>query len=491
MKLTKTDFIQYLNCRESLWLTKNKPDKAMQGEQSLFLKKLLEEGQEVEAFAEKLFPDAMSLPVNGTPADTSLALESEASSFFQAAFQTDNGVYGRVDVLERLPQGTWHLYEVKSSSGVSTKKSHNHIYDACFQKYLLEMNGLNIEKVTIIHLNKEYVKDGEIVPEHLLTFSDISAQVDNVFDFITIQVHKALSFIRQSEIDESQCSCLRKTRSNHCDNFFYFNKGLPEHPIHELKRITENKLNSLLDMGCKGLGDVPESFGLNIAQKRQVDSFKEGRPQIDMEAIYGKLGHAAFPLHFYDYETYASAVPKLDGAGPHQHIPFQVSIHTVLENGNVRHFEYLSAELEMPRQMLEEMAAFTGFEGTFVSWHASFENSRNTDMKSWMPQYGTYLDYINVHTFDLEDFFKDDYIDYRFGGSSSIKKVLPVLLDSPNLKYDTLSVQDGTMAMDVWGRMVFGNPTQEQINRTRKELLAYCKLDTLAMVEIYQYLKAL
>ena len=43
MQLTKTDFIQYLNCPESLWLYKNKPEEYILGEFSLFLQKLIKE----------------------------------------------------------------------------------------------------------------------------------------------------------------------------------------------------------------------------------------------------------------------------------------------------------------------------------------------------------------------------------------------------------------------------------------------------------------
>jgi hypothetical protein len=50
-------------------------------------------------------------------------------------------------------------------------------------------------------------------------------------------------------------------------------------------------------------------------------------------------------------------------------------------------------------------------------------------------------------------------------------------------------VQDGTMALDTWGRMVTDPNFNEDEKQTRKNLLAYCKLDTLAMVEIYKELK--
>ncbi|NAS14340.1 DUF2779 domain-containing protein [Poritiphilus flavus] len=485
--LTKTDFIHYLRCPESLWLTKNKPDEAKKGKLSFFLQKIIDEGYEVEAYAEQLFPHAIKLPDDNGVKVTLRTLQQGYNHFFQAAFETLEGGFARVDVLERLSDGTWHLFEIKSSLRVSTKKSHNHIFDACFQKYVLEKNGLYVSRVSIIHLNKGYRRQGEIKPSELLETTEVTNEVTKEFPVISRKIHEALKYIQLSKIDKNQCSCLRKTRSNHCDNFDYFNFQLPKHPVHEIKRITEKKLTELLDSGHKSLSEVPDNYALNNSQKSQVNSFRQRQPQIEIETIKRKLDGLVFPLHFYDYETYSSAIPKLDGIGPHQHIPFQVSIHTLSENGNMEHFEYLGDKMEMPNGMIEGMKEFTGTQGTFISWHASFENSRNKEMALLLPTHSNYLDYISGNTFDLEEIFTTAYIDYRFAGSSSIKKVLPVLI--PELSYDNLQVQDGTMAMDIWSRLVLGNDIpNNETERIRKDLLAYCKLDTLAMVEIYQYL---
>ncbi|PIB37945.1 hypothetical protein [Maribacter sp. 4G9] len=158
MKLTKTDFIHYLNCPESLWLLKNRPEEYPKGEFSLFIKKLIKDGYGVEKYAQQLFPQAIQLNELGTPRETLRALKHKKKSFFQEAFETVTGAFARIDVMERLANDTWHLYEIKSSNEVSTKKKHNHILDACFQKYVLQENDLEVSKVSIIHLNRDYIK---------------------------------------------------------------------------------------------------------------------------------------------------------------------------------------------------------------------------------------------------------------------------------------------------------------------------------------------
>ncbi len=74
------------------------------------------------------------------------------------------------------------------------------------------------------------------------------------------------------------------------------------------------------------------------------------------------------------------------------------------------------------------------------------------------------------------------------GGSFSIKSVLPAIFpNDPKLNYNNLQqVQNGTDAMTVFSNLEKMNPTDQKI--ARNNLLKYCKLDTYAMVKIWQEL---
>jgi hypothetical protein len=100
------------------------------------------------------------------------------------------------------------------------------------------------------------------------------------------------------------------------------------------------------------------------------------------------------------------------------------------------------------------------------------------------PGKDAFLQDLNERMVDLEDLFKVNYVDIRFGGWTSIKKVLPVVC--PELAYSDLDVKNGSSAMDAWQRMIKADPSEAA--QIAKLLLEYCKLDTLAMVEIYRYL---
>ncbi|MBR9846276.1 MAG: DUF2779 domain-containing protein [Algicola sp.] len=488
MQLTKTNFIQYLNCPESLWLLKNKEEDYPKGEFSLFLEKLIKEGYEVESYAQQLFPNGNKLPSFTTPEQTTLALSDNNSHYFQPSFETQKGAYAVIDILEKKNDNTWHIYEVKSSNSIKTDRKHNHVKDSCFQKYVMTECGFTISQVSIIHLNKNYVKQGTIQPTELLEIVDVTDEINNIYSSTVNDINAALNFIKK-DIDLTQCSCIEKTRSNHCDAFQHFNPQVENHSIYEINRISAKKIEQLRDLGILQIKDIPDNFKLNKKQRLQVLSNRRKETIINTDEIHQTLNKLKFPLHFIDYETYPTAVPKLDRMSPHEHLAFQVSIHTLLSDSTLKHNEYLSDNVELPDILLKLMKDTTGETGTFISWYAPFETSRNKEMMKLFPEYESYLQYVNDNMFDLETIFHTLYVDYRFLGRTSIKNVLPILV--PNLSYKNLNIQNGTMALDTWGKTVLEPEKFKNLSKVRKDLLKYCELDTLGMVKIFQRLQTL
>lgn len=188
-QLTKTDFKYYLDCPESIWLLKNKPQVYPKGEFSLFAEKLINEGYEVEAYAKQLFPNGLDLPEYGSPTATQNALTNSQSVYFQPSFNTTKDIFARIDILERLTDGTWHIYEVKSSTSIKKDRKHRQIEDACFQKYVLTECGYVVSKVSIIHLNKEYIKQGAIVANELLEITEVTDAVDSIYSSVVNQIN--------------------------------------------------------------------------------------------------------------------------------------------------------------------------------------------------------------------------------------------------------------------------------------------------------------
>jgi hypothetical protein len=71
-------------------------------------------------------------------------------------------------------------------------------------------------------------------------------------------------------------------------------------------------------------------------------------------------------------------------------------------------------------------------------------------------------------------------------GSWSIKSVLPAM--APDLSYESLEgIQDGRMATEAYIEAIQLQTPQARKDELREQLLAYCCLDTFAMVRLWEY----
>jgi len=181
-------------------------------------------------------------------------------------------------------------------------------------------------------------------------------------------------------------------------------------------------------------------------QRQQIRAAKQNEVIIDRERLTKCIDGWQYPLHFLDYETFSYAIPQFDGIKPFQQMCFQYSLHTIDEpGGEVTHQTFLARDDESnPARALAESlkGALSGEIGTVFVWYESFEKTRNSEMAQMFPDLAPFFEDVNAHTCDLMKVFSENlYVDPKFKGRSSIKKVLPVL--RPNLSYKDLGIGDG------------------------------------------------
>ena len=473
MQLSKTDFIQFLQCPKSMWLLRRKPELYQKGPFSDYMQKIVTEGYAIEESLKSYLSSQ----------------EDRDKYFYQTVFTTSEGLLARADCTRQNDDGTINIYEVKSSTSVQRRSPQNQIKDATFQKIAAEGAGFKVTRVFIVHLNSRYTRDGEVNAGELLVFSDVTAEVDDLFWETLREIEAATLLLNSASIDETSCSCLELTKSNHCDSFDYFNPSIPKPSIYNLPRISKSKLCNFVADGRFALDDI----GLDEVTERQSHVLRSAHlkePVVDHEIISKWFCKLEYPVYFLDYETYASATPIIDGARPHAPIPFQYSLHIKRSpnDNKLEHVEYLAEEATLPISLIEHMQKNIGDVGSVVSWHASYENTQNRNMAVMYPAKNDFLQGLIDRTVDLEDLFKEGYVDIKFQGSTSIKKVLPVL--APDLSYAGMEVANGTDAMEAWQRLV-SLPKGSQKDELRKSMLEYCKLDTLAMARIFEFMEKL
>jgi CRISPR/Cas system-associated exonuclease Cas4 (RecB family) len=488
MNLTKTDFKEYLICPKWFWIKKKKPELYIQGETSLFLEKLIKDGYEVEEYSQKLFPGGIEVTGDKTSLISKTSdLLKEHKTMFQATLQTEDGLFAKVDVLDfNNETQKWDLYEIKASSDIKTDLQHNHLKDITFQTITVEEAGVSVGNSYIIHINKEYRRNGDINPRELFVIKDVTKEVKADKENVRLEIKEAISLLKKDDISFNGCDCLYRSHGQRCDAFELFNPKVPKYSVHNI--VSGKKLQSLLDDEILDVKDIPDDFELTDIQRGKVVLQKLGKPLIDTDSIRETLSNLIFPLYFLDYETFGKPYPILDGYTSNQQIVFQVSLHVVTETGELKHFEYLGEELQTATAgLLKMMQENIGPVGSIIVWNEGFEKGRNQELMEIHPEYRNFLEDMNNRIYDLMLVFKKDYLHPDFFGSASIKKVLPVLL--PELSYKNLEIQDGTMALSEWERSIKDDISLEERENIRENLLEYCKLDTLAMVEIWKVLK--
>jgi len=464
--ITKTNFITYLfDAPLHLWVEKQGKIETIPSPYDLHI---MEQGKEIEKLANEFLKGHLG--------------KSGHELIPQKTF-TDGDYQARVDVLVLdTSNQDYDIYEIKSSTSVRK----DHLYDVAFQHVVCEAS-IPIRSVYLVLVNKEYVRTGEVDVSQLFVVEDLTKESKDLKDEVISAREGARQVAAQASHERIQ-NCLKP---NSCPCPSLCHPELPEHPIYNIPRLNQKKARGLISRDVLGIKDIPDDFPLSDRQNLHVMAVKQGNPLVDIAAIKGELQRLEYPLYFLDYETYNPAVPLFDCYKPYQHIVFQYSLHVIAEPGNTpEHFACLITEEGDPGAIIvEHLAQHLGRSGSVIVWNKTFEAGRNKEMAEMYLEHGDFLLGINDRIYDLMDCFsKGYYVHPGFHGSASIKNVLPVLVDDRDLDYESLSISKGDEAMLAWANMVSGVIPSEKIEQTRKDLLHYCELDTLAMVRIWEVL---
>ena len=247
----------------------------------------------------------------------------------------------------------------------------------------------------------------------------------------------------------------------------------------------------IYEQGIIQYDDIPEDYSLDAVQRLQVDTSKTKTPYIDKEIINDFLNTIEYPINFFDFETFQNAIPRFDGQRPYMQIPFQYSLHILHEDGTLEHKEFLGDENSDPREaLIEQMLQDITPTGSIVAYNQGFEKGRIKELAMFSEMRHDDLLALNERFVDLiVPFRRRGYYHPDFNGSFSIKAVLPAMFPNDDeLDYKKLgSIQNGNAAMDTFANLHLIED-KSKINEIKKDLLAYCRLDTLAMVRIWEKL---
>ena len=155
------------------------------------------------------------------------------------------------------------------------------------------------------------------------------------------------------------------------------------------------------------------------------------------------LAASKWPCHYLDFETVATTLPLYDGYGCHDQVLTQFSVH---------HRDSLDAEPSHSEFLAPDLAYLA------------------------RP-----LTAISRRLVDFEKIIRKHIYHPAFGGSFSLKKVVTTLVT--DVGYNDLAVRDGSAAIALFAQMARGEV--EDVDEARRNLLAYCRTDTLVMVRLH------
>lgn len=313
--------------------------------------------------------------------------------------------------------------------------------------------------------------------------------------------------------------------------------------------------------------------GLSLSQRQHLQLEKaqaqDASCYIDRDNLKREMDSWVYPLHFIDFETAMAAIPFNKDLHPYEGIAFQFSHHVVYEDGRIEHKgQYLSAapgffpNFDFVRALKRELENDQGsifrysfHENTFLRQIRDQISSQNPELPD-REELCRFIDSITEvpgltsrlpkirgprNMIDLCELVSRFYDDPAMKGSTSIKKVLPSILNNSvylqekyskpiygasdgikSLNYhgkvwvefendrvkdpykllrklfndlpdeeielmsDDESINQGGAAAMAYYRMQSEDMSDYERRELQQSLLEYCELDTLAMVMLYE-----
>lgn len=474
-RLSKSRYMKGLRCPRALYLSVHHyelatpPDPAQQAR--------FDVGHRIGELAQARYPGGVLIeegPLEHREAveRTRALIDQGAETLFEAAF-THDGVKVRADVLRRLSEGGWELIEVKSTAGYRREK---HLPDVGVQLHVLLGSGIGVRRVSLMHLDRGYVYPGGTWdPFAVLTATDVTSDALEYAREVPLHLARMMAVLASPDIP-----------------------GVPA--------------------GVTCARPYPCEFSEWCARD-EVPPDPDGA-LVTRDAVLRRLEGLPFPLHFVDFETVNPALPIFPGTSPFQVVKVQWSVHTLHADGALTHAEYLvdHARHDPAPEFIRSLFETLGEVGTFLHY-STFERTALVDIALRYPEWRQPLiDRIPA----FEDALRRKLIDAgashaglsraRAGGLTafdlgmrvvrdgcshpvlglrgwSIKRAIQVL--APGLPpYESLAVSDGDQAMTATAEMLATGTPPERAEQIRRDLLQYCRHDTLAMVEIYRALRS-
>jgi len=384
--------------------------------------------------------------------------------------------------------------------------------------------------------------------DNIMTLVDALAPVLNLQDNIEKKAAIFLDSIhpeinKKQEVISIGCKGCEYRVQNTADKLGFFecwgDNGDAEHHILKLTqlgnidKILKGEIQRRIPEGLRSYKELdPEDFRgkYNDRPYYQVVADKE----VILPELFNEIDFK-YPIAFIDFEVSKMALPYHKGMRPYENVAFQWSCHTLDANGNLTHSDWINTEESFPNFLFaESLMNKIKNVGTVLIW-SKYENTIlkdiydqmdvynyiNPELKSWLGEFVKFDDNDSHGFVDQADIASKYYHHPVARGKYGIKFILPAVLQEnksekikewleqlhlytlsdsgiPVNPYNLLptievgektTVKDGTGAIRAYQDMMYGLHRDDAgIKAKWKDALRqYCRLDTMAMVVIWEH----
>jgi hypothetical protein len=293
-----------LQCHKSLYLRKHSLD--LKNDPDAQTQARFGAGDHGGELARDLFPGGVLVPyIENDPAaqikQTADAMAAGKKVIYEATFDYD-GIFVKVDILRMTSRG-WQIYEVKSAFSLKDV----HVNDVALQYFVLTNLNVPVTKAFVVHLNKGYVRRGDLDLQELFAKADLTREVKAKQGDIAIEIaaqRKMLARKSPPKIDIGpHCS-----HPYGCDFAEHCWQLVPKDSVFDLAGKGVDQFD-LYRQGYRTMKDIPLEL-LRGKQRQQAEAARERKLLVDREQLQVFLDQLWYPLCFLDFETFSMAIPR-------------------------------------------------------------------------------------------------------------------------------------------------------------------------------------
>ncbi|MEG2274149.1 MAG: hypothetical protein RSC44_02345, partial [Clostridia bacterium] len=273
MRITKSKYLSFINCPKQFWLGCNHPELATV---DASCDRLFEQGNEIGKLALKLFNGVESavaenidgsLDIEQMCQNTQRLVAANCSAIAEAAFSNANN-YCAVDILKNNFDGTWDMYEVKSS----TSRKGSYLYDIALQHFVLAQANIKVRKCNLVYVNRDYTRVNGLDVNELFITEDVTDFLPEFEKEIAVNIQRAQDLCSQEEPQiDININC---NDEYPCAYYDYCSRHLPRNNVFDLygKGFSKKTKFECYNKGIITFEDLRNNHvALKEKQQRQVD----------------------------------------------------------------------------------------------------------------------------------------------------------------------------------------------------------------------------